>query len=223
MAGRTELSLAFIGAAVLFLPLFVFLPKLIQRAMKADTAAAIEAFRKNEQVKKVFWTLFILAILFVVVSDVTASLFVNVLQEDTAGFDLDLAGKIKFGTADESKALGTGENDYALQASLFKSFGAWGPYLDLGYRWKGDPAGADYKNVWYGSVGTGYRLNKAWSGGVDYSWRDKLTATSSPVSEATLYANYKLNDYNRINLYSVAGFSDASPDWGLGFTVTHAY
>ncbi len=59
MAGRTELSLAFIGAAVLFLPLFVFLPKLIQRAMKADAAAVVEAFGKNEQVKKVFWTLFI--------------------------------------------------------------------------------------------------------------------------------------------------------------------
>jgi hypothetical protein len=58
MAGRTELSLAFIGAAVLFLPLFVFLPKLIQRAMKADTDAAIEAFGKNEQVKKVFWSIF---------------------------------------------------------------------------------------------------------------------------------------------------------------------
>jgi hypothetical protein len=59
MAGRTESSLAFISAAVLFLPLFVFLPKLIQRAMKADTDAAIEAFGKNEQVKKVFWTFFI--------------------------------------------------------------------------------------------------------------------------------------------------------------------
>ena len=31
-AGQTEISLAFIGAAVLFLPLFVFMPKLIQRA-----------------------------------------------------------------------------------------------------------------------------------------------------------------------------------------------
>ena len=38
---------------------FVFLPKLIQRAMRADPDAAIETFRKNEQVKKVFWTLFI--------------------------------------------------------------------------------------------------------------------------------------------------------------------
>jgi hypothetical protein len=46
-------------AAVLFLPLFIFLPKLMQKAMKADTDAAIEAFGKNEQVKKVFLTFFI--------------------------------------------------------------------------------------------------------------------------------------------------------------------
>jgi len=59
MAGRTDASLAVIGAAVLFLPLFVFLPKLIQRMMKAGTDAAIEAFGKNEQVKNVFWTFFI--------------------------------------------------------------------------------------------------------------------------------------------------------------------
>ncbi len=58
-ACRTEISLAFISAAILFLPLFVFLPKVIQRAMKADTDAAIDAFGKNEQVKKVFWTLFV--------------------------------------------------------------------------------------------------------------------------------------------------------------------
>jgi len=59
LAGRAEITLAFIGAAVLFLPLFVFLPKLIQRAMKADADAIISAFGKNEPVKKVFWTLFV--------------------------------------------------------------------------------------------------------------------------------------------------------------------
>ena len=55
----TEITLAFIGAAVLFLPLFVFLPKVIQRGMKADVQAVIDAFGKNGQVKKVFWTVFI--------------------------------------------------------------------------------------------------------------------------------------------------------------------
>ena len=43
LAGRAEMTLAFIGATVLFLPLFVFLPKLIQRAMKADAAQATSA------------------------------------------------------------------------------------------------------------------------------------------------------------------------------------
>jgi len=59
LAGRAEITLAFIGGAVLFLPLFIFLPRLIQRAMKADADAIMEAFGKNEQVKKVFWTLFV--------------------------------------------------------------------------------------------------------------------------------------------------------------------
>ena len=58
-AEQTEISLAFIGAAVLFLHLFVFMPKLIQCAMKADADAVIDAFGKNDQVKKVFWTLFV--------------------------------------------------------------------------------------------------------------------------------------------------------------------
>ena len=58
-AQRTEISLAFIVAAILFLPLFVFLPKLIQQAMKADTDVMIDMFGKNEHVKKVFWTLFV--------------------------------------------------------------------------------------------------------------------------------------------------------------------
>jgi hypothetical protein len=46
-------NLAFIGTVILFLP------KLIQRVMKADADIVIEAFGKHEQVKKVFWTLFI--------------------------------------------------------------------------------------------------------------------------------------------------------------------
>lgn len=58
-AGLTALPLAFIASAVLFLPLFVFLPKLIRYAVKADTDAVLGAFGKNEQTKKVFWALFV--------------------------------------------------------------------------------------------------------------------------------------------------------------------
>ena len=155
--------------------------------------------------------------------DITASMQANVLDEDRAWLDLDVTGKIKFGTADVSKALGTGENDYSLQASLYKTLGNWGPYLDLGYRWKGDPAGVNYRNVWFGTLGASHRINNTWSAGADYSWRDKQTATSAPIREMTLYANYKINDHNKLNLYGVAGFSDTSADWGIGMTTTHTF
>jgi len=82
LAGRAEITLAFIGAAVLFLPLFVFLPKLIQRAMKADVELVIEAFGKNEQVRKVFWTLFVAMagiVLAQVVDPVTARQVVGII------------------------------------------------------------------------------------------------------------------------------------------------
>ncbi len=82
LAGRAEISLAFISAAVLFLPLFVFLPKLMQWAMKADTDAVIDMFGKNEQVKKVFWTLFVMMaglVLARVVDPVTAQQVAGVI------------------------------------------------------------------------------------------------------------------------------------------------
>lgn len=55
----TVLPLAVIGGSVLFLPLFIFLPRLIRSAMKADTDAVLAAFGKNEEVQKVFWTFFV--------------------------------------------------------------------------------------------------------------------------------------------------------------------
>jgi ABC-type sulfate transport system permease subunit len=82
MAGQTEISLVFIGAAVLFLPLFVFLPKIMQQAMKADANAVIDAFGKNEQVKRVFWTLFVAmvgVVLARVVDPVTAQQVVGMI------------------------------------------------------------------------------------------------------------------------------------------------
>jgi len=66
----------------LFLPLFVFMPKLVQCAMKADVDAVIDAFGKNEQVKKVFWTLFVAMaglVLARVVDPVTAQQVVGII------------------------------------------------------------------------------------------------------------------------------------------------
>jgi hypothetical protein len=78
----TALPLAVIGAGVLFLPLFVFLPKLIRYAMSVDTDAVLEQFGKNEQTQKVFRALFIATaglVLAEVVDPVTAQQILAVI------------------------------------------------------------------------------------------------------------------------------------------------
>ena len=56
---KTGTAAAFTGAAMIFLLLFIFLPKLIRYAMKTDTETILDVFGKNEQIRKVFWTVFV--------------------------------------------------------------------------------------------------------------------------------------------------------------------
>jgi hypothetical protein len=55
----TEAPLAIIGAAVVFLPLYVFIPKLMREAREVDAGAVLEIIGKNEHAKSVFWALFL--------------------------------------------------------------------------------------------------------------------------------------------------------------------
>lgn len=155
--------------------------------------------------------------------DISASLAYNLLDERSNWAGLDISGKIKFGTASRSKFLGTGKNDYTIKAEFFKPLDKLTPYLGLGYKWKGDPDTVDYRNVWLGSVGMDYKITSGLSFGGGYDWQQAVTSTSSPVSEALLYLNFRLSDAGKLNLYAVSGFSNASPDWGSGITFSHRF
>lgn len=58
LAELADPAVAFTDAALLFLLLFVFLPKIVRHGMREDTDAVIDAFGKNEHVRKVFWAAF---------------------------------------------------------------------------------------------------------------------------------------------------------------------
>jgi hypothetical protein len=155
--------------------------------------------------------------------DVVASTFYNVLNERSSPFGLDLGGKIKFGTADENRGLGTGKNDYSVQADAFKPIGALTPFGSLGYRWYGDPAGINFKNVFYWSVGTSYKLSQPTSVGVAYDFRPAIVDNGNHVSEATFFVSQKLSQDWKVQMYGVKGFSTGSPEWGLGAVLAYSY
>ena len=55
------------------------------------------------------------------IGDVIAGITLyDVLSNRRLGFAMDLSAKVKLGTADETKGLGTGENDYTVQANFLK-------------------------------------------------------------------------------------------------------
>jgi len=155
--------------------------------------------------------------------DVVASAFYNVLNERNAPFGLDLGGKVKFGTADENRGLGTGKNDYSLQADLFKPLGAMTPFGSIGYRKYGDPAGIDFKNVVYWSAGASYKMSQPTSVGVAYDFRPAIIDGGSHVSEGTFFVSHKLSADWKLQVYAVKGFSTGSPDWGLGGVLAYSY
>ena len=155
--------------------------------------------------------------------DVVASAFYNVLTERSAGFGLDLGAKVKLGTADETKGLGTGQNDYSLQADAYKPFGQLSVFGSLGHRWYGNPPGIDLKNVYYWSLGGAYRMSAAASAGLAYDFRPAITPGGGEISELTAFVTQRVTKEWKLQPYLVLGFGKASPDWGAGAQVAYSY
>ncbi|MEQ1584129.1 MAG: hypothetical protein ABL875_08705 [Candidatus Nitrotoga sp.] len=143
-------------------------------------------------------------------------------QQYTSGWIVDLKGRIKFGTANELKGLGSGKTDYAVGVNVDKYFGA--PYVSagLGYKILGEPSGVKYDNVTFGSLGGGYTFSKNTSMGVSYDWATAAIKGVSRPQEISVYASHRINDNLKLSGVIYTGLSDASSDFGAGIT-THYY
>lgn len=142
---------------------------------------------------------------------------------NNGGPAIDITGKIKFGTADEKKGLGTGENDYIGLVDLYQSFGDFTALASIGYRIYGDSNEASLDNVFFGSVGGSYKIISGTSAGVLYDYRPAITSNGSVVSEVTAFINHKINENWKSQAYLVKGFANGSPDYGIGALVGYVF
>lgn len=133
---------------------------------------------------------------------------------------VDLTGKVKFGTADENKGLGTGETDYSVEVDLTKLYDQSVLFVTLGHKFYGDPPGSNLDNANYVSLGAGYQLNGDTSFGLIYDTREASSSSGDDLSEATAYVSHKLTNEYKLLGYLVKGFSDGSADYGIGLSVS---
>lgn len=156
--------------------------------------------------------------------DVVAAATYELYDNGASGTRVDLTGKIKFGTADKDKGLGTGKDDYAFQADVYKainkSFTAFGA---IGYKIAGKPADYTLNNVFYGSLGGSYKLSQETSAGLILDLRQKSSATGTAQKELTAFLSHKISKDWKAQGYIVKGYTDSSPDWGAGIMMTHSF
>jgi hypothetical protein len=153
--------------------------------------------------------------------DVVASAFGTLIPEAGNLPSIDLGVKIKFGTADETKGLGTGKNDYSLQADVTKTYDKLTAFATLGYKWVGDPPGFALNNVLYGTVGGAYKFATGTSAGILIDYRQAASPGQHDPQELTLYASHKLSPDLSLVVYIYSGFSDGSPDIGGGLQIAY--
>lgn len=156
-------------------------------------------------------------------ADLNLSASITLLDQDQSLIGLDVMGKVKIPTADEDKFLGTGEFDYGLSMDVYQRFEAWVPYGILGFRWRGDSPEVDYHNVLSAALGTDYYFNERWRAGISYDWQERSTDFSDNIQEITADINYLIDVDNKMNLFLFKGYSNASPEWGGGLSLTRYF
>lgn len=134
---------------------------------------------------------------------------------------LDAVGKVKFGTADANKGLGTGKNDYSLQLD-----GSYEPgvktsiFATLGYKFVGAPEGVTVNNVLYGTVGVSEQLGSKSSAGIMLNYAQSPYSGGSNPEDVMLFVSNKLTKNLKAQASFLKGLSNGSPDYGLGASLT---
>ncbi len=141
----------------------------------------------------------------------------------TRGVYLKTSFIMKVATADEEKGLGTGENDYSLQADVYKPVGQSFVFGTVGYTITGNSDTIEYNDIWYGTLGAGHRLNRKLSIGFNYAYRQSLFDSLDATQTASLFCSYSAKSALKYDLSYTHGFSDTAADHAVTLTVTKRF
>jgi hypothetical protein len=139
---------------------------------------------------------------------------------ETQQLALDIAGNIKFGTADAAQNLGTGKNDYSAQLDGFYTIDMLTWFATGGYKIVGEPEGTNLNNIFYVTLGGSRKLSEATSAGAMLNAAQSSSDAAAAPLDLTFFASSKFNKTNRVQFGFLMGLSDASPDLGLNVMVS---
>jgi hypothetical protein len=130
---------------------------------------------------------------------------------------LDVGSRVKLGTADEDKGLGTGKTDVTLQADLIRFLPGFTAIGSAGYVLRGDPDDFDLDDGFLASLGGVFRASPVVRVGAFIEYRQASYEFNDDVVELIGSLGWKMGGW-RMFLSANAGLSDSAPDWGVGIS-----
>lgn len=149
--------------------------------------------------------------------------FFDVYQNDKLDISVDVGAKVKLGTADDDKGLGSGKTDYSLQSNIYKYFDSYYLTGSLGYKIRGEPEGLNVDNIWFGSVGAIFRYSTQTKVGVAFDYRQSSFEDTDDIRELSLFVSHKGKKAWGISAYTFVGLSDSSSDLGAGVSYRYYF
>lgn len=132
---------------------------------------------------------------------------------------LDLVGRVRLPTGDETKGTGTGATDYIVQTELGLDMDSGGAYISGGRRMLGQVAGFQRVDGWQAGAGLWANVGRKTVAGLYYDWREASTPTDEDPRELGLYVIVRMTRSWKIELDAGGMMSDTGPDYTAGLTV----
>lgn len=140
----------------------------------------------------------------------------TLLRDGPKSFDLGLAGKLKFPTADETKGLGTGETDEGAGLEFAKEISpGWTLLADGYYTVIGDPSGVDFNNQISLDAGFYRKLSGNMALTVLFETQSSIVDGNADPRSLGGTLSYSAPDGIQFSGGLTLGLSDGSPDIGL--------
>lgn len=126
---------------------------------------------------------------------------------------IDLRMDVKLPTADETRALGTGEPDYSVQLDFSKAVGDMALFATAGYNRRGKSSlYAGLQNSFFSQLGFSMPLGESLNAGAFYDYREAASAFAIESHELVPYISWQLSESWSFTGLTIWGFTDASAD-----------
>lgn len=155
--------------------------------------------------------------------DLNLSASYTIPPDILSGFEVRLSGVVKAPTAAARRRLSTGEADYGASVDVSRQFGAWTPFLTVGYLDQGQPKGFTLYNTTSVSAGTSLEINDQLVAVASYDFDSADTPLVEAGQELFGSLSWVRDDRFTLTGYTTVGVTSGSPSVGVGFLVSYGF